>query len=110
MDLTKAQRAEVRKRFADSPVKLAGLGSAFEYQAADPAVVRRNIEGTKEYVRLAHDLGSPGVKVRPNGIPAGPTSTRPSARSAGRSTRSARTPRARAWRSASRSTGRSPRS
>jgi sugar phosphate isomerase/epimerase len=71
VNLTKAQREEVRKRFEDSVVQLAGLGSAFEYQAADPAIVRKNIEGTKEYVRLAHDLGAPGVKVRPNGIPKG---------------------------------------
>src|SRR5262249_36230993 len=71
VNLTKAQREEVRKRFEDSPVQLAGLGSAFEYQAAEPAVLRQNIEGTKEYVRLAHDIGAPGVKVRPNGIPKG---------------------------------------
>ena len=71
--LSPARRAEVRKRFADSPVQLAGLGSAFEYHAADPAEVRRNIEGTKAYVRLAHDVGAPGVKVRPNGIPKGET-------------------------------------
>ena len=67
----KAEREEVRKRFEDSPVQLAGLGSAFEYQATDPAVVRKNIDGTKEYVRLAHDIGAPGVKVRPNGVPQG---------------------------------------
>ena len=71
VDLTTAERDEVRKRFEDSAVHLAGLGSAFEYQSTDPAVVRKNIEGTKEYVRLAHDVGSPGVKVRPNGIPRG---------------------------------------
>ena len=71
VNLTGAQRDEVRKRFEDSPVHLAGLGSAFEYQSTDPAIVRKNIEGTKEYVRLAHDVGSPGVKVRPNGIPRG---------------------------------------
>jgi sugar phosphate isomerase/epimerase len=71
VDLTSQQRQDVRKRFADSPVDLAGLGSAFEYQATDPAVVRRNIEGTREYVRLAHDIGAPGVKVRPNGVPKG---------------------------------------
>ena len=71
VNLTKAERDQVRKRFEDSPVQLAGLGSAFEYQAADPAVVRKNIDGTKEYVRLAHDVGSPGVKVRPNGVPKG---------------------------------------
>src|SRR3954454_11594839 len=69
--LTGAQRDEIRKRFADSPVQLAGLGSAFEYQAVAPQVVRENIEATKDYVRLAHDIGSPGVKVRPNGIPRG---------------------------------------
>jgi sugar phosphate isomerase/epimerase len=71
VSLNAEQRREVRKKFADSPVELAGLGSAFEYQATDPAVVRKNIEGTREYVRLAHDLGCPGVKVRPNGIPKG---------------------------------------
>jgi sugar phosphate isomerase/epimerase len=64
--LSKAQRREVRQRFADSKVQLAGLGSAFEYDALDPAEVRRNIEGTKEYVVLAADVGAPGVKVRPN--------------------------------------------
>ena len=71
VDLTPAQRKDVRKRFDDSPVDLAGLGSAFEYQSADPAEVKKNIAGTKEYVRLAHDLGAPGVKVRPNGLPKG---------------------------------------
>jgi len=71
VNLTPAQRKDVRKRFDDSPVDLAGLGSAFEYQSTDPAEVKKNIAGTKEYVRLAHDLGAPGVKVRPNGIPKG---------------------------------------
>ena len=71
VNLSKQERDEVRKRFEDSPVQLAGLGSAFEYHAADPAVVRKNIDGTKEYVRLAHDVGAPGVKVRPNGVSKG---------------------------------------
>lgn len=71
VNLSKAERDEVRKRFEESPVDLAGLGSAFEFESAEPAVVRKNIEGTKEYVRLAHDIGAPGVKVRPNSIPRG---------------------------------------
>lgn len=71
VNLTKAQREEVRKRFEDSPLELAGLGSAFEYQTTEPAVLRQNINGTKEYVRLAHDIGAPVVKVRPNGLPNG---------------------------------------
>jgi sugar phosphate isomerase/epimerase len=65
--LSKAERDEVRRRFADSPVELVGLGSTFEYHALDPAVVRENIEGTKRYCQLARDVGAGGVKVRPNG-------------------------------------------
>ncbi len=68
VDLSPAQRGEVKKRFADSPVEIAGLGSAFEYDAVDPQEVRRNIEGTKEYAKLACDLGVPGIKVRPNKV------------------------------------------
>jgi len=71
VSLSADERREVRKRFEDSPVELVGLGSAFEYHSADPAVVRKNVEETKEYVRLAHDVGALGVKVRPNGIPKG---------------------------------------
>lgn len=68
LELSPAQRAEVRKRFEDSPVELCGLGSTYEYHAADPAEVRRNIDGTKDYVKLAADVGCSGVKVRPNGV------------------------------------------
>jgi len=64
--LSKAERQEVRRRFADSPVELAGLGTAFEFDSPHPDEVRKNIEGTKDYVVLAADLGAPGVKVRPN--------------------------------------------
>jgi sugar phosphate isomerase/epimerase len=69
ISLSPAARAEVRKQFQDSPVKIGGLGTTCEYHAANPAVLRKNIEETKEWVKLARDLGSPGVKVRPNGLP-----------------------------------------
>lgn len=66
--LTKAERAEVKKRFDDSPVKFVGPGSACEYHSADHGVVQQNIEQTKAFVELSHDLGGTGVKVRPNGF------------------------------------------
>ena len=69
ISLSPAARAEVRKRFEDSPVKIGGLGTTCEYHSPDPAVVRKNIDETKEWVKLAKDLGSPSVKVRPNGLP-----------------------------------------
>lgn len=68
--LSPAARAEVRARFADSPVKIGGLGTICEYHSPDPAVVRSNVEETKAWVILARDVGSPAVKVRPNGLPA----------------------------------------
>ena len=46
----------------------AGLGTTCEFHFADQAVVRKNIDETKEWVKLAKDLGSPSVKVRPNGL------------------------------------------
>jgi sugar phosphate isomerase/epimerase len=71
ISLSPAARAEVRKQFEDSPVKIGGLGTTCEYHAPDPAVVRKNIEETKAWVTLAKDIGSPSVKVRPNGLPKG---------------------------------------
>jgi sugar phosphate isomerase/epimerase len=68
--LTKAQREEVKKRFHDSPVELMGLGSAFDFHTPDPSKLRADIAATKEYILLAQDVGAPGVKVRPNGLPA----------------------------------------
>lgn len=67
--LDKAQRAEVKRRFADSPVQLASLGSAFDYHTPDQAKLRKDIEATKEYIVLGRDVGALGVKVRPNGLP-----------------------------------------
>ena len=67
--LSEAERAEVAKRFADSRVELVGLGTACEYHSPDPAVLKKNIEETKAFIRLCHDVGGGGVKVRPNGLP-----------------------------------------
>jgi len=69
VSLTKEQRAEVRKRFADSKVELMGLGSAFDYHTPDQQKLRKDIEATKEYIVLAQGVGATGVKVRPNGLP-----------------------------------------
>lgn len=68
ISLPAAARAEVRKQFEASAVKIGGLGTTCEYHSADAGVVRKNIDETKEWVKLAKDVGSPGVKVRPNGL------------------------------------------
>jgi len=69
-NLTASQRADVKKRFADSPVTCIGYGSNFEYHSTNPAEVKKNIEGTKEYIKLCKDIGATGIKVKPNNLPA----------------------------------------
>ncbi|MDP2338189.1 MAG: sugar phosphate isomerase/epimerase family protein [Bacteroidota bacterium] len=67
--LSASERAEVKKRFADSPVTCIGYGSNFEYHSPDQAKLRKNIDQTKEYIKLCKDIGATGIKVKPNDLP-----------------------------------------
>lgn len=69
VSLSKGQREAVKESFRNSQVSLMGLGSAFDYHTTDQARLRKDVEATKEYIVLAHDVGASGVKVRPNGLP-----------------------------------------
>jgi sugar phosphate isomerase/epimerase len=73
VNLTPAQRAEVKKRFKDSPLEVISLASGFEYHSPDPAELKKNIEGTKEYILLARDVGAVGIRVFGNALPSGVT-------------------------------------
>lgn len=65
------ERKEVARRFVDGGVELVGLGTVCEFHSADKAELDRNIESAKRWIVLAHDVGAGGIKVRPNGLPAG---------------------------------------
>jgi sugar phosphate isomerase/epimerase len=67
--LSASERAEVKKRFADSPVDCLGYGANFEYHSPDQAILRKNIDQTKEYIKLCKDIGATGIKVKPNDLP-----------------------------------------
>lgn len=67
--LSKSQRQEVRRMFADAGVNLWGLGTTCEFHSPDPAVVSKNIDTCRQFIDLARDVGATGVKVRPNGLP-----------------------------------------
>lgn len=69
--LTPAQRAQVKRRFADSGVTCLGYGSNQEYHSPDPQELRRQIAETFELIKLCHDIGASGVKVKPNDLPDG---------------------------------------
>lgn len=60
------KRKEVKKMFADSPVKIVGMGTNEQYDFVDPDQLKKSIEKTKEWVILSKDVGGTGVKVKPN--------------------------------------------
>jgi sugar phosphate isomerase/epimerase len=64
--LNDKQREEVRKRFAGSRVTLVGLGSNERFDSPDPAKVKAAIAASKDFIRLSHDIGGSGVKVKPD--------------------------------------------
>ena len=69
--LSEARKREVKKMFEDSPVELVGLGTNQDYHHADQARLKESIEGTKAFIKLSHDVGGSGVKVKPNAFPKG---------------------------------------
>lgn len=66
--LSADQRKEVKKQFQDSPITLVGLGTNEAYHYLDPEVLKKNIEATKAFIKLSHDVGGSGVKVKPNDL------------------------------------------
>lgn len=57
-----AERATVKKRFQDAGLAIS-LASGFQYHYDDQALLRKNIDGTKEYTLLAKDVNAIGIRV-----------------------------------------------
>lgn len=69
--LSATERAAVKKRFKESKLESISLASGFEYHYPDQAKLKESIEGTKEYILLARDVGATGIRVFPNAVPEG---------------------------------------
>jgi sugar phosphate isomerase/epimerase len=67
--LSVQQRREVRNRFADSPVTLVGLGTADNLHYPEPERHKKTMESCRAFIKLSHDVGGTGIKVRPNDLP-----------------------------------------
>lgn len=65
--LSRQERQKVRRRFEEAGLAVS-LASAFAYHWPDRDQLRQHIEGTKEYVLLARDIGALGIRVFPNSI------------------------------------------
>lgn len=64
--LSKQQRQGVVQQFADSPVTLVGIGSNERFDNPNPGVLKKAIADTKDFIKLSHDVGGTGVKVKPD--------------------------------------------
>jgi sugar phosphate isomerase/epimerase len=67
--LTAAQRQQVRAQFEDSKVKVLGMGTNAMFHSPDAAELKKQIESAKAYIKLSHDIGGSGVKVKPDKLP-----------------------------------------
>jgi sugar phosphate isomerase/epimerase len=66
--LSSAQRAEVRAKFSEGKVTFVGMGTNAQFDSPDPAKLAANLDLAKQYLKLSHDLGGSGVKVKPNNL------------------------------------------
>jgi sugar phosphate isomerase/epimerase len=64
--LSASQRAEVKKRFADSPVDVVSIACSERMDWPDPGRLRRAIEAAKAHLQLSHDVGCDVLRVFPN--------------------------------------------
>lgn len=69
--LSKEERKEVKKKFADAGIEIWGSGSTCDFHWPDAEKVRKQIELCKRFCDLVADIGGKGVKVRPNDLPKG---------------------------------------
>ena len=66
--MTPEQRQEVRRKFSSGGVELIGMGTNAQFDSPDKAKVIDQIDVAKQYVKLSHDVGGSGVKVKPNNL------------------------------------------
>jgi sugar phosphate isomerase/epimerase len=65
-ELTPEKRQEVRRIFAESEIELIGMGTTCEFDSPDKGKLMTNLDVAKQHVKLSHDIGGSGIKVRPN--------------------------------------------
>ncbi len=66
LDLSAAQRGEVKKRFADSPVTVVAVACSERMDWPDPARLKTAVADAKKYLQLCHDIGAASLRVFPN--------------------------------------------
>ncbi|MCX6900964.1 MAG: TIM barrel protein [Verrucomicrobia bacterium] len=66
LTLSASQRAEVKKRFADSPVRIVSIASGERMDWPEPDKLKAAIEAAKAHLQLSCDVGCNVLRVFPN--------------------------------------------
>ncbi len=67
--LNAAQREEVRARFEDSPVEVLGMGTNCAFHSPNANDRQAQMALARDFIKLSHDIGGSGVKVKPDKLP-----------------------------------------
>jgi len=65
-ELTPEKRAEVRRMFTEGGIELVGMGTNAQFDSPDKAKLINQLDIARQYIKLCHDIGGSGVKVKPN--------------------------------------------
>ena len=66
-----AQRKDIRAKFADSSVNLAGISTSCRFEFAEPEKRAEQVDLAKQFVDLAAEVGAPQIRVFGNAFPKG---------------------------------------
>jgi sugar phosphate isomerase/epimerase len=64
--LNAKQRADVKKRFADSPVRIVSIACSEKFDWLEEKPLQAALEAAKAHLQLSHDVGSDVLRVFPN--------------------------------------------
>lgn len=64
--LSPEQRSEVKKQFTDGGIEIVGMGTNAAFDSPDKGKLLTNLDVAKQYIKLSHDIGGSGVKVKPD--------------------------------------------
>jgi sugar phosphate isomerase/epimerase len=67
-ELTPEKRKEIRAKFSEAGIEVVGMGTNAQFDSPDKAKLVDQIDVARQYVKLSHDIGGSGVKVKPNNL------------------------------------------
>lgn len=64
--LSPKERSVIQGQFVDGGIEIIGMGTNAQFDSPDKATLMTNLDVAKQHIKLSHDIGGSGVKVKPN--------------------------------------------